>query len=403
MTTAVPTAAPTADQATIDELGERIAETAAVLDATEHTLLTDIREFDAIGGWHRQGALSCAHWLSWRIGLALPAAREKVRVGRALADLPLIDDALRAGSISYSKVRAMTRVATSANEAELLSMARHSTAAELERICRLLRGVQTDPVTARAAEDRRWVRRRATDDGLVKIEALLPAEEAELVLKAIDVSAEDRDRADGLVAMAEATVRGDAPNRSPVDVTVHVDAATLLGHFDDGTAISAETSRRLCCDAGIVPMLDDADGKPLDVGRKTRAIPPALRRALLARDGGCQFPGCTHRRFVDAHHVVHWADDGETSLGNTLLLCRRHHVYVHEYGYTIERSDAGVVVRDPGGEVVPTTWVRPARHYDTHRRFVARWRSERGIDAETNLPGWDGRPPDYGRAVAALL
>jgi len=201
-------------------------------------------------------------------------------------------------------------------------MARNSTAAQLERICRMVRNVQSDPATARAAEDRRWVRRRNTDDGLVKIEVLLPADEAELVLKAIDVSAETSDRADGLVAMAEATVRGDSPNKTPVEVTVHVDAATLRGHFDDGTGVSAETSRRLCCDAGIVPIVDDADGKPLDVGRKTRAIPPAMRRALVARDGGCQFPGCTQRRFVDGHHIEHWADGGETNLRNLTLLCR---------------------------------------------------------------------------------
>jgi len=343
---------PTVDRAHIDDLGDRIAETAAVLDATEHTLLTHIREFDALAGWHRQGALSCAHWLNWRIGLALSAAREKVRVARALADLPLIDDALRTGSISYSKTRAMTRVATPDNEAELLDMARNSTAAQLERICRMVRNVQIDPATARAAEDRRWVRRRTTDDGLVKIEVLLPADEAELVLKAIDSSAETSDRADGLVAMAEATVRGDAPNKAPVEVAVHVDAATLRGHFEDGTGVCAEVSRRLCCDAGIVLMVDDADGKPLDVGRKTRAIPPAMRRALVARDGGCQFPGCTQRRFVDGHHIEHWADGGETSLRNLTMMCRlcraRHKRHYAAYGIMPRRPRSASWTRRSG-------------------------------------------------------
>ncbi len=110
-----------------DEIDE-IAELAAHLDAATHRLLTLIRRFDEAGGWADQGALSCAHWLSWRIGLELGAAREHVSVARAIADLPLVDDALRQGLVSYSKVRALTRVATPATEASLLEMARSSTA-----------------------------------------------------------------------------------------------------------------------------------------------------------------------------------------------------------------------------------------------------------------------------------
>src|SRR6185295_2397827 len=119
-----------------DRLGDEIAELAAHLDAATHRLLTLIGRFDEAGGWADQGALSCAHWLSWRIGLESGAAREHVRVARALADLPLVDDALRRGQVSYSKVRALTRVATPATEATLVEMAQSSTASQLERICR---------------------------------------------------------------------------------------------------------------------------------------------------------------------------------------------------------------------------------------------------------------------------
>src|SRR5262245_44201886 len=112
-------------------LGERIAEHAVHMDAAMHRLLTDVRTFDKESGWYDQGAKSCADWLSWRVGWTPGTAREHVRVARALGALPLIDDALRRGLVSYSKIRAMTRVATSANEATLLEQARSSTAAQL--------------------------------------------------------------------------------------------------------------------------------------------------------------------------------------------------------------------------------------------------------------------------------
>ena len=102
-----------------------------------------------------------------------------------------------------------------------------------------------------------------------------------------------------------------------------------------GVDVSAETSRRLACDASVVVLHEGADGSALDVGRKTRSIPPAIRRALNARDTGCRFPGCTARH-CDAHHLVHWADGGRTSLDNLVLLCRRHHRLLHEGGYRIE-------------------------------------------------------------------
>src|SRR6185295_6809593 len=122
-----------------ERLADEIAELSAHLDAATHRFLMLIRRFDESGGWARQGALSCAHWLSWRVGLELGAAREHVRVARCLAELPLVDDALRLGRVSYSKVRAVTRVATPATEASLLDMAQSSTASQLERICRSFR------------------------------------------------------------------------------------------------------------------------------------------------------------------------------------------------------------------------------------------------------------------------
>jgi hypothetical protein len=229
----------------IHQLGEAIADTAAHIDAATHRLLQQIRAFDACAGWHRQGALSCAHWLNWRVGIAMGAAREKVRVARKLAELPRIDDALRTGQLSYSKVRAMTRVATAANEELLLHMARHMTAAQLEKTCRLLRSISPNPDEAddrpELTEDRRrWVRARDTDDGMVRIEVQLRPDEAVTVLTAMDACSESG-RPDGLVAMAEAALNGAADNpRAPVQVMLHVDSATLAGHLNDGVGVSAD-------------------------------------------------------------------------------------------------------------------------------------------------------------------
>jgi len=167
----------------LEQLGERIAEQAAHLDAAIHRLLADLREFDERGGWHIQGAMSCAHWLAWRVGWDLVTARERVRVACKLAGFPMIDDALRRGEVSYSKVRAMVRVATPANEALLLEYARLMTASQLEKLSRKYALVQRHGQAPHPLDDeqRRYVRRRDTDDGMVKIEAVLHPEEAELV------------------------------------------------------------------------------------------------------------------------------------------------------------------------------------------------------------------------------
>src|SRR5215468_4101681 len=167
----------------LEQLGERIAEQAAHLDAAMHRLLADLRAFDARGGWHIQGAASCAHWLTWRVGWDLVTARDHVRVARKLAEFPAIDDALRCGEVSYSKVRAMLRVATPANEVLLLEHAKLMTASQLEKLCRKYALVQRHGQDRhpQVDEQRRYVRRRDTEDGMVKIEAVLHPEEAEMV------------------------------------------------------------------------------------------------------------------------------------------------------------------------------------------------------------------------------
>jgi hypothetical protein len=357
-----------------------------MIDAATHRFLTKLREFDRVGGWFTAGALSCAHWLSWRVGMDLGAAREKVRVARALEGLPKIDEALKGGEISYSKVRAMTRVANGDNEDMLLTMARRMTGAQLEKTCRLVRQVRGLEGERPEDEDgRRYVTSRATDDGMVSIQVRLFPEEAGRVLKAFEAAAESGNLADGAVALADS---GLGAGRV-VEVVLHVEAESLQGHTEAGDGISAEVCERLLCDCGVVPMLEER-GKTIDVGRKTRTIPAALRRALDARDQCCRFPGCSNRRWLDGHHVVHWIEGGETSLANTLLLCRRHHRYLHEYGFTTD----GVSFRDAEGKIIPPQGERP--------RGTGDWRVA-GVSAESNQPGWDGDRVDYELCVDAVV
>jgi hypothetical protein len=411
----------------LDRLGDEIAELAAHLDAATHRLLTLIRRFDEAGGWADQGALSCAHWLSWRIGLELGAAREHVRVARALAELPLVDDALRQGRVSYSKVRAITRVATPATEETLLEMAQSSTASQLERICRGYRAAMRNAAGERPEDEaeRRWVRERETEAGLVRFEVQLRPDEAAVVRRALEAAMQQAweganvsagtppaslRRADAIVAVVEQYLAGGTTGAAPpVEVVVHVDAATLAepdagGTLDDGSPLAPAPTERLCCDATVVEVVEDFRGNVLDVGRRRRTIPTLLRRALRLRDRGCRFPGCTNRR-VDGHHVVPWARGGATALDNLVSLCRRHHTHVHEYGFRMESDGAGGFrfFRPDGWEVTAACPVRPLPPDPVQTLRAQHRASGIAIDASTGFPRWDGRPPDYDHAVFCLV
>ncbi|MBA3538394.1 MAG: DUF222 domain-containing protein [Deltaproteobacteria bacterium] len=173
-------------------LGEQIAEQAAHLDAALHRMLVAIRQFDEGGGWSYAGCQSCAHWLSWRAGIGMSAAREQVRVARKLGELPKVAAAIERGELSYSKVRAITRVATPATEETLIGYAEHLCGGQLETVCAKFRMVQehdkeADPNTGPQNEPfRRFVTRRDRDDGMVKIEAVLHPDEAALVWTVLD-------------------------------------------------------------------------------------------------------------------------------------------------------------------------------------------------------------------------
>jgi hypothetical protein len=174
----------------LDAVEEEIAALASHIHAATYRLLELIRELDARGGW--EGFRSCAHWLNWRIGLDLGAAREKVRVARALPALPLISEAFRRGTLSFSKVRAISRVATSENESALLAIAEAGTAAHVETVVQAYRRTKRAEalVEANRQHAERYLRYYHDDDGMLVIQGRLPAEQGALVVQALEAAAD---------------------------------------------------------------------------------------------------------------------------------------------------------------------------------------------------------------------
>jgi hypothetical protein len=417
-------------------LEDRITELAAHITAATWALLEMIREFDERGGWEGPGLMSCAHWLNWKIGINLGAAREKVRVARAIKHLPHISEQFRLGQVSYSKVRAMTRVATPENETYLLMIATHGTASHVERLVRQYRQVKR--IEALDQANMRHRMRELSwyydEDDCLVVRGRFPPEQGAAIIQAMEAAQEEifqehKDvsaatpeeledpvaarRADALERVADAFLTGNTSHRTGGDryqVQVHTDIDTLkengdgpVAELECGHHISAETSRRMACDCSVLHLAKNSEGEVLNVGRKTRSIPPAIRRALKARDGACRFPGCTCTRFTDAHHVKHWADGGETKLSNLVTLCHFHHRLVHEGGFGVQAGmDGDFQFTDAHQVVIPTAPRSTFRGNVTE--LINRNRDgQLNINPGTPIPYWLGERMDDGMAVEALL
>jgi hypothetical protein len=394
----------------LEILEHEICELGAHIAAATCRWLLLIAEFDRREGWAKPGLLSCAHWLSWQCGIGLRTAQEHLRVAHALGALPSIRTAFGAGQLTYSKVRALTRVATPETEEDLLMIALHATGAQLDRLAqRYGRAIRAETGGSEEPDDRLQLHADWLEDGSLSLHGRLSAEDGALLLAALQAVELPRE-ADGLrlaqrraAALAE-LARGAA---RPCEVVVHVDADSLAGEriherceVADGPALAPETARRLACDGSLVRIVE-RDGTPLSVGRKRRVVSPALRRALRSRDGGgCAFPGCTNEQWLHAHHITHWAHGGATELSNLVGLCSRHHRLVHEGGYRIRRSPAGAIsVEQPDGSVIPAAPPAPAIRGPG---LPARQRGLR-IDRDACAPRSAGGRLDYDHAVFALM
>jgi hypothetical protein len=438
---------------TTPALEDELVSLAGHLAAAHCRWLLLLAEFDARDGWGGPGMRSCAHWLAWRVGMSVRTALDQLRVARALATLPAITRSFAEGCISYSKVRAITRIATPDTEQPLLELALAGTAGHLERVVRLTRQASARPDAEVSQRSVRWY---FDDEGYLHLTARLPAEQGAALVAALDGLVDELDRrpaprsaerdqprtspndpgqrsaerrpptntpnrpaqrsaerrpptntpnrpaqrsaerrrprtrpavpaqrsaergelstsantratdsptettatrhaepmsvrrADALVAMARG-LRATNP-----EIVVHLTVDRHEAQMERGPAVPVSTAERLACDARVRPLLNDRRGNPLYLGRTRRLVSKTLLAAVRFRDDHqCRFPGCTHTRWLHAHHIRHWLRGGATDIDNLVMLCEFHHQLVHDHGFQIRGRGTRVRFFAPNGQHIP--------------------------------------------------
>lgn len=437
------------------ELLEAICGGAGLIARHTSTWLTLIGECDQRAAWNGHGLKSCAHWLAWACSISPGTAREHVRVARALRDLPLVQEQFRLGRLSYSKVRSLTRICHHITEEELLDLALTATAAQLDRIVAAYRRTDDDRLDQETRRRTSW---HTTESGSVQLNAHLPAEEAALLVAALNAASdalnaanESADRCSPTDALLElvhhylTTTRRDRSGEDRNLVVVHIDAAALTETDSPATAsvetahrppesgirptavpstgacqiagiggITAATAARLACDATIIGVIRGRRGSVLNHGRRQRTVTAAQRRALAIRDGSCQHPGCQRTTHLEAHHVQHWANLGPTDLDNLILLCRYHHMLIHEAKYTITHaldSRPGRPVwtfHDPAGlhihpdPMISLSVYTGGEHHGLYNALT-RARNQTRDTPHTPRPGWQGEHFDLDHILGVLF
>jgi Domain of unknown function (DUF222)/HNH endonuclease len=455
---AVPGAAVPGDPAPVplERLEAQICELAGHLTAATCRFLVLLADFDARRGWASWEMNSCASWLSWKCQMSSGAAREHVRVARALRDLPVIRAGFGAGRLSYAKVRALTRIATPDTEEGLAELAGPMTGNQLERFARAHRQVShADDTTARIRRRLAW---RFEDDGSLAGTFRLPPLAGAVLLKALRAAAGDPEHphpgqdagvsaetppasqpavatssslADALLVIAEgylAATAAAAGDPEVYQVIVHVGAGAITAdagpagsparaagvsaetpptrpvpghpadparcHVEDGPAVSVSTAQMIGCTAALSWMAHDRDGTILDLGRRRRRPSAALRRAARERDTcRCRFPGCESRR-VDLHHIRYWSHGGRTSLDNRVSLCKYHHMLVHDRGYLMAaKPGGGFAFYRPDGTLLPASPALP------HPDGTIGDCHDADITPDTIIPPWYGEVLDLDHAI----
>lgn len=442
-------AAPGTSELSIPELEDELLGLAGHLAAAQCRFLLLLAEYDRRRGWADPGLRSCAHWLSWRAGMSLRTATEQLRVAHALTQLPKVTEVFAEGRISYSKVRAITRIAgvppsadddgpaPLAGDAEqvLLDLALTGTASHVETVVRATRRSQNAASRATAQRALSW---HHDADGMLVLRGRIPPDEGALLVAAIDalvaprapvahpVAAplegwEDagREQAPGAVpdriaarrADALLTLVGGTGADTGADVTVargrahlivHVEAATGTARIEGGPEIPAATAERLACDAQAQVLLHDRAGNRLYLGRTRRLASPAQIAALAVRDGGgCRFPGCSNTRHLHAHHVRPWQVGGRTDLDNLVLICGFHHRLVHDLGYRIRSDHDRWAFERPDGGAVPEVCAPLVGNTESLLEVHAH--AELGITPDSLTPYWEGERLDPTPILDRLL
>lgn len=383
-------AAPVPPPATsIRTMADEIGVIQRQIDRLGAALLQRLAEFDAVGGADQLAGTSTVAWLRHRTGIASGQASDLVRTARMVRDeLPATRIALRNGDITTQHARTVAATVRSVADglpperrAELvpqveqvmLEVSRAVDAGSLSGFAARVRHL-VDPdgslADSNRARERRWFTAAQSLDGMVVLDGLLEKESGALLLTALSAGAvptgpddqrsAGQRRADALVELCRRALdRGEVAATGGVQphllVTATVETLTAAkgatnvepAQMQWAGPILAESARRIACDATITRVLVDPMGQPLDVGRSTRVVPPAIRHALLIRDRGCAAKCCDRpAAWTEAHHIVHWVHGGSTSLDNLVLLCRNHHRKVHENGWRL-------VQRTGSWELVP--------------------------------------------------
>lgn len=422
------------------EMADEITTWAGRIAAGEAHLVGLIGEFDRREAWSAVGMLSCAHWLSLRLGMGLKAAHERVRVSRALPFLPVTAEAFAGGRLSWTQVRAITRVAAAEDEQTYVDLARHATGAQIERLVRGVRRARRfveDEADPRAAAHRMRTRISYDADGTLVLTVRMPAEQGAVMLAAVEQaravldrpaaaaqsSAEDSAHAgdddsagkaerpvpatqtDAVLHLARtflettAATQPDVTRRSRSHLVAHLDPISGWARLHDGELLPASSVAAIGAplpSPDQMRPLTEADLTAADLGRAAREPSLALRELLGAVDGErCRFPGCTRHRRLHAHHLVYWSAGGRTDLANLLLLCSRHHTLVHAQGFRLNmRADRTLSVATADGVPVlhhPALPWQPAEDLDRDRSVTP-----------TTLPPAAFDPLDLRYAVAVL-
>ncbi len=442
------------------EIADQITTWAGRIAAGEARLLAYVGEFEAREAWGGPGMLSCAHWMSWRLGMGLGAAYERVRVARALRVLPKIAGAFAAGQLSWTQVRAVTRVATPADEQTYLHAARHASGAQIERLTRGVRRARRlaeYEANPDAVGERTRCVVRYEEDGTMVITARLPAEQGAVVLAAIEQARAELDEqrrhaqageagCGKLSSAGESSADQDPPSGigapdgdPPADGALPTEGDSRgdpagcgkLSSAEEPAANRADGLLRLCqrlldvrgqqrpeaarrSRSRLTVRLDPLsgwarlpDGELLppaaalavcDLGRARREPDLALRELLCLIDGErCRFPGCARRRKLHAHHVTEWAAGGRTDLANLILLCSRHHTLVHADGYRLTvHADRRLDVATSDGASIPHL---PSPHWQP----AADLDRGHGVGPNTLPPRATQPRIDLGYAVSVLM
>ena len=412
----------------VDNIGVEICVLAGQIAAATARFLTLLADFDEQRGWAGPGLHSCAHWLSWKCGMSLHTGREYVRVAKALRPLPEMRKAFEKGNLSYSKVRALTRVTTPSNEKQMVRLGREAPAAQIDRLTAGLRKVADNEAGKGQTPERRQVRWHwDPDTGDLIIKGRLAAQDGARILAALTAAERERTRTaesaresesaelsdepiternaakkppgdigPALLAMAE--IAAVAPTNTASGVSGSAEVVFFHEHdnlrFPGGPALPANDSEEVLCNAHL-RLAKTEKHCVLNLGRKTRVTSHKQMLALNYRDGSCRTPGCGRTRFLHAHHVQFWGRGGETNLDNLIMLCGTCHRALHRGQFTIVAlGDQQFQFHTLDGDVID-----PAPPISGLADELLRG----DIPDNAIIPKWGGDPLHLDHAVSVLL